>query len=225
MPRTLIAFIIALMVFAPPSARAVDRLVTVTGDATVAVTPDLAVIRIGVTTQGKTAREASEANSRKMTAVLTALKDSAIAEGDIQTSHLSLQPQYDTSKNGAARLLGFQVTNEVTVKIHNIDSVPGILDRAIGAGANEMSGIEFIVSEQSKLLDQARDEAIADARRKAMLYAQAAGGKLGRVILITEEGSAAPSRTLTGNRNRAVPIAPGEQRLRAKVSVSYELAQ
>jgi uncharacterized protein YggE len=166
------ACVIAAAVHAPLSARADDRLVTVTGEATVAVAPDAAVIRIGVTMQGKTAREASEANAKQMTAVLAAIKDAGIADRDVQTSRLSLQPQYDPNKSGTARLLGFQVTNQVTVKMHDIDKLPAILDRAIGAGANEMSGIQFVVSEQSKLLDQARGEAIADAYRKASLYAQ-----------------------------------------------------
>ena len=86
-----------------------------------------------------------------------------------------------------------------------------------------MSGIEFVVSEQSKLLDQARDDAIADTRRKADLYAKAAGAKLGRVVSITEEGSAPPPRPIQALRAGAVPIAPGEQTLRAIVTVSYEL--
>ncbi|HET9176170.1 MAG TPA: SIMPL domain-containing protein, partial [Pseudolabrys sp.] len=180
--------------------------------------------RIGVSSQEKTAREAGEANARQMTSVLAAIKASGIAERDIQTSRLSLQPQYDPNKAGTARLTGFQATNQVTVRIRDIDSLPAVLDRAIGAGANEMSGIEFVVSEQSKLLDQARDDAIADARRKAELYAKAAGAKLGGVVSISEEGPAPPQpRPMQAMRAGAVPVAPGEQTLRAIVSVSYEL--
>jgi len=197
--------------------------VTVTGEATVAVAPDAAVIRIGVTSQDKTAREASEANAKQMTAVLAAIKDTGIADRDVQTSRLSLQPQYEPNKSGTARLTGFQATNQVTVRIRDIDKLPVFLDRAIAAGANEMSGIEFVISEQSKLLDRARDDAIADARRKAELYAQAAGSKLGPVVSITEEGSATPPRPMQAMRAGAVPIAPGEQTLRATVTVSYEL--
>ena len=204
-------------------ARATEKLVTVTGEATVAVAPDTAMIRIGVTSQDKTAREAGEANAKQMTAVLAAIKDAGIADRDIQTSRLSLQPQYDPNKAGTARLTGFQATNQVTVRIRDIDKLPAVLDRAIAAGANEMSGIEFVVSEQSKLLDQARDDAIADARRKAEIYAKAAGVKLGRVISITEEGSTPTPRPMQTMRAGAVPVAPGEQTLRAVVTVSYEL--
>ena len=220
--RVLFVLFVAALALAP--AQAAEKLVTVTGEATVAVAPDTAMIRLGVSTQEKTAREASEANAKQMTAVLAAIKDTGVADRDIQTSRLSLQPQYDPNKSGTARLTGFQASNQVTVRIRDIDKLPTVLDRAITAGANEMSGIEFVVSEQSKLLDQARDDAIADARRKADLYAKAAGAKLGRVVSITEEGSAPPPRPIQALRAGAVPIAPGEQTLRAIVTVSYELS-
>jgi hypothetical protein len=158
-----------------------------------------------------------------MTAVLAAIKSNNIADRDIQTSRLSLQPQYDPNKSGTARLTGFQATNQVTVRIRDIGNLAAVLDSAISAGANEMSGIEFIVSEQSKLLDRARDDAIADARRKAELYAKAAGSRLGHVVGISEEGSAAAPRPMQALRAGAVPISPGEQTLRAAVTVSYEL--
>ena len=222
-PRAPVSAFALVALLAPLPARAAERLVTVTGEATVSVAPDVAVIRIGVASQGKTAREASDANARQMTAVLAAIKEAGIAERDVQTSRLSLQPQYDPNKGGTARLLGFQVTNQLTIKIRDVAKMPGILDRTIGAGANEMSGIEFVVSQQGKLLDQARDDAIVDARRKAEIHARAAGAKLGPVVAIAEEGSAPPPRLMQAMRAGAVPVAPGEQTLRATVTVSYEL--
>ena len=207
------------------AAHAADRLITVTGEGSVALAPDIAVIRIGVSTQGKTAADASSANAQKMAAVLGAIKDARIAERDVQTTALSLQPQYDSNKPGAPRLVGFQASNQVAVKIRDIKELPDVIDRAISAGANEMSGIEFVVSEESKLLDQARGQAIADARRKADLYAQAAGGHVGRVVSITEEGAPAPPRPMVSamRAGAAVPVAPGEQTLKAAVTVSYML--
>ena len=222
--RTLHRLLIAFAILLPLPVQAADKLITVSGQAEVAAAPDSASIRIGVTSRAKTAREASEANAKQMTAVMGAIKGNGIAERDMQTSRLSLQPQYDTSKDGAARLLGFQATNQLTVKMRDIARLPDILDHAIAAGANEMSGIEFEVSSQSKLLDKARAEAIEDARRKAELYAQAAGAKLGPVAAITEEGASGPLHPMPTLRAAAVPIAPGEQTLRAVVSVSYELA-
>ena len=135
------AFFIAAAVLAPLPVQAADRLVTVSGEATVSVAPDMAVIRIGVTSSAKTAREASDANAKQMTAVLAAIKDAGIADRDVQTSRLSLQPQYDPKQTGAARLVGFQVNNQVTIKIRDIGTLSAVLDRAIAAGANEMSGI------------------------------------------------------------------------------------
>jgi uncharacterized protein len=221
--RVLFASIVSIVSLAPLPSLAIEKLVTVTGEATIAVAPDSAMIRIGVSSQDKTAREASDANARQMTAVLVAIKGNNIADRDIQTSRLSLQPQYDPNKSGTARLTGFQATNQVTVRIRDIANLAAVLDSAIAAGANEMSGIEFIVSEQSKLLDRARDDAIADAHRKAELYAKAAGSRLGHVVAISEEGSTPPPRPMQALRAGAVPISPGEQTLRAAVTVSYEL--
>jgi uncharacterized protein YggE len=230
--KSAFVLIVAAMLGAPV-AHAADRLVTVTGEATVNVAPDTAVIRVGVTSTAKTAREASDANGKQMTAVIAAIKNAGIAAKDIQTSRLSLQPQYDPNRggvssqydpnrSGTARLLGFQAANQITVNIRDIEKLAGIIDQAITAGANEMSGLEFVVSQQSKLLDQARDEAIADARRKAELYAKAAGARLGAVASISEEGSSPVARPMQ-MRAAGVPVAPGEQTLRAAVSVSYEL--
>jgi len=219
--RALLALIVVAATLTP--ARAAEKLITVIGESSMAVAPEAAVIRIGVTSQDKTAREASDANARQMTAVLAAIKGNGVADRDIQTSRLSLQPQYDPNKGAPAHLTGFQATNQVTVRVRDIDKLPTLLDRAIAAGANEMSGIEFVVLEQSKLLDRARDDAVADARRKAELYAKAAGAKLGRIVSITEEGSTPPPRPMQTMRAGAAPIAPGEQTLKAVVTVSYEL--
>ncbi|MGI8526386.1 MAG: SIMPL domain-containing protein [Pseudolabrys sp.] len=216
-----LAFVLALLPV--QSASALDRLVTVTGETRIAVVPDAAVIRIGVTSQGKTARDASDANAKEMTTVFTAIKGGGIADRDIQTSRLSLQPQVDPNKSGTARLLGFQATNQVTVKIRAIDQLANIVDRAIGAGANELSGIEFVVSEQSKLRDESRKDAIADARRKAEIYATAAGMKVGRAVSISDEGSSPAPRPMQMMR-AAAPVAPGEQNLHTTVTVSFELA-
>jgi uncharacterized protein YggE len=207
------------------AAQAADKLVTVYGQATIAAVPDTASIRLGVSSRAKTAQEAGEANAKQMAALIGAIRNDGVAEGDMQTSRLSLQPQYDGGKDGVSHLTGFQATNQITIKIHDIGRLPMLLDRAIAAGANEMSGIEFEVSDQSKLLDQARAQAIEDARRKAELYARAAGAKLGRVVAIAEEGVPAPPRPLQMLRAGApVPVAPGEQTLRVAVTVSYELA-
>ena len=217
--------LVAAVALLPAFAIAADRLVTVSGEGSVAAAPDMAIIRIGASSDSKTAREASETNAKQMSAVLATIKAAGIADADVQTSRLSLQPQYDTSKPGAARLTGFQASNEVTVKIRDIGKLPAVVDHAIGAGANEMSGIEFVLSDRSKLLDEARGEAIADAHRKAEIYARAAGAKVGHVASISESGAMHEPVAMRALRAGAAPVAPGEQTLRVHVTVSYELTQ
>jgi uncharacterized protein YggE len=203
-------------------AHAADRIVSVTGEATVNAAPDSAVIRMGVSTQAATAREASSANAQKMTALFAALKDAGIAEKDIQTAWLSLQPQYETGRPGAPRVVGFQASNQLNVKVRDVKALPSLLDRAISAGATDVSGTEFVVSDQSKLLDQAREQAIADARRKAELYVKAAGGRVGQVIAIAEDNAAPSPRAMSGAfRAAATPVAVGEQTLHVTVGVTY----
>jgi uncharacterized protein YggE len=198
-------------------------LITVTGEGEVAIVPDLAILSGGVTSNGKTAREASEANARMMTAVMNALKAAGIAQQDVQTARLSLHPVRD-SKTNEIRVIGFQATNQVAVKIRDVGKIADVIDRLIGAGANDISGLQFVVSSPSKPLDQAREAAIADARRKAEVYARAANVKLGAAVSITEEGSSPPPGPLPMRMAKeSTPISPGEQMQKISVSVSYEL--
>ena len=201
--------------------------ISVTGEGTVDAVPDLAIIQAGVTTQGKTARLASETNSTTMAKVLAALKAGGIAERDVQTSQFSIRPLYNSRRDGYRNITGFEASNRVGVKVRDLAKLAAVLDQVISAGANDMSGISFTVTERSKLLDKARGDAVADARRKAELLANAAGAKLGRAIVITEGGgSPMPIGRLA---MRAAPSAPppiavGEQTLRVSVTVTFELS-
>lgn len=200
--------------------------ISVTGEATVSVPPDLAQVEAGVTTDAKTAREASDSNNAAMGKVLLALKGAGIDEKDYQTSRLSLQPQSAPGRisNSPIQIVGYRASNRVTVKLRDVTKVAGVIDTLVGAGANDVSGINFMVSAASKLLDGARTQAIADARRKAEIYAQAAGVALGAPVSISEEGSPAPMpyrRMAAGMA--ATPVAPGEETLHITVSVSYAI--
>jgi uncharacterized protein YggE len=204
-----------------------ERYVSVTGEGEAQAAPDLAVIQAGVTTQAKTARQASESNSETMTKVLAALKAGGIAERDIQTSQFSIRPLRDYRKNGDNRITGFEISNRVSVKVRDIAKVETVLDQVITAGANDLSGIRFVVSERSQLLDKARGDAVADARRKAELLANAAGAKLGSATTIVENGGTPMPRQQFVARAAASappPIAVGEQTLRVSVSVTFELS-
>lgn len=222
--RGALGLVLALWACGPAAAQ--DRppwIVTVTGEATATAVPDLVDIRTGVTTQGKTAREASEANGRAMAALLLVLKTNGIPEADVQTSRFFVQPVYETNRN-PPRVTGFQVTNQVTVKVRDPAVVGDLVDKLVGAGANDFSGISFEISGASKLLDTAREQAIADARRKADIYARAAGLALGRAVSIVEDGATAPIMPRgAAMRQAATPVVPGEQELRVGVSVTFEL--
>jgi uncharacterized protein len=201
-------------------------LITVTGEGEVAIVPDLAITSGGVTTTGKTAREASEANAKTMTAVMAALKAAGIAEQDVQTSRLALYPVRD-NKSSELRITGFQATNQVSIKIRDVGKVADVIDRVVAAGANDISGIQFVVSSPSKPLDQAREAAMADARRKAEIYARAAKVTLGAPVSISEEGAVAPGPIMMRQARaaEATPVSAGEQIQRISVSVSYELTR
>lgn len=201
--------------------------ISITGEATISVPPDLAQIDGGVTNEAKTAREASDANNKAMGAVLAALKTAGIAEKDIQTSRLSLQPQISSrSSGGPQQITSYRASNHVTVTVRDITKVASTIDTLTGSGANDIGGVHFMVSQASKLLDDARTQAINDARRKAEIYARAAGVQVGAPLSISEDGGApAPMfrRMATAMAAAPTPVATGEETLHVAVNVSYEI--
>jgi uncharacterized protein YggE len=211
----------ALAQVIPPAA------ISVIGEATVSVPPDLAQIDGGVTSEAKTAREASEANNAAMGKVLQALKGAGIEEKDIRTSRLSLQPQSAPNRSGPSAIAGYRASNRVTVRVRDVAKVASVIDTLVGAGANEIGGINFVVSQASKLLDEARERAVADARRKAEIYAKAAGVTLGAPLSISEEGNSAPVpyRRMAAGMAVSAPVAQGEETLQVTVSVSWAIKQ
>jgi uncharacterized protein len=226
-PRTVLAAAVtaAALLAAPALAQiSPPAIISVTGEATVSVPPDLAEIEGGVTSDAKTAREASEANNAAMGKLLLALKAANIAEKDIQTSRLSLQPQNAPPRGGSSAIVGYRASNRVTIRLRDVTKVANVIDTLVGAGANDIGGINFMVSQASKLLDQAREQAISDARRKAEIYAKAAGVTLGAPISITEEGSpgAVPYRRMSAGIAPA-PVAQGEETLGVTVNVSWAI--
>jgi uncharacterized protein len=228
--RTALAAVVlaAALLTAPALAQVIPpAAISVTGEATVSVPPDLAEIDGGVTSEAKTAREASEANNAAMGKVLQALKGAGIEEKDIQTARLSLQPQSAPNRSGPAAIAGYRAGNRVTIRVRDVTKVASVIDTLVGAGANEIGGINFVVSQASKLLDEARERAVADARRKAEIYARAAGVTLGAPLSISEQGNAAPVpyRRMAAGMAASAPVAHGEETLAVTVSVSWAIKQ
>jgi uncharacterized protein YggE len=222
-----LAAAVAAMLLAPPVLAQVvpPAAISVTGEATVSVPPDQAQIDGGVTSEAKTAREASDANNTAMGKVLLALKGAGIEEKDVQTARLTLQPQSAANKTGPSAISSYRASNRVTVRLRDIAKVASVIDTMVGAGANDIGGIDFVVSQASKHLDEAREQAIADARRKAEIYAKAAGVTLGAPLSISEEGGAAPVtfRRMTAGKAASAPVAQGEETLAVTVNVSWAI--
>lgn len=231
---TFAAALLAAIVFGSAAPTQAQQLpparVIVTGEGEVTVAPDYAEITSGVTTRAKTAKEASDANSQQMAALDTALRNAGIAQNDIQTLRFSVAPVYGApASNSTPKLVGYSVSNQVRVKVRQIAKVGEILDALIGAGATDAGSVQFLHSDASKALDQARQAAIADARRKAEIYAQSSGLKLGGVAWVTEEPAYAPQSPMIRMRAIATsaptPISSGEDTLQVRITVGFEVAR
>ncbi len=229
-PSALAALAVGALLTAPALAEtAPPAVISVTGEATVSAAPDQAQIDGGVTSEAKTAREASDANNVAMGKVLLALKGAGIEEKDFQTSRLSLQPQSAPNRTGTgpSTIVSYRASNRVAVRLRDVGKLASLIDTMVAAGANDIGGINFMVSNASKLLDEAREQAVADARRKAEIYAKAAGVTLGAPLSISEEGAPGPvfRAKMVGGMAAAAPVAPGEETLAVTVSVSWAIKQ
>ena len=225
-PAVIAAAFAATLLATPALADDFPAAITVSGEASVSAAPDLAQIDAGVASDAKTAKEASDANNAAMGKVLLALKAAGIDGKDIQTSRLSLQPQSAPNRSTNA-IVGYRASNQVTVRVRDVTKVASTIDLLVGAGANDIGGINFMVSQASKLLDDAREQAVADARRKAEIYAKAAGVTLGAPLSIAEEGAPAPvfRGKMLGGMAAPTPVAQGEETLSVNVSVSWAIKQ
>jgi uncharacterized protein len=232
----------AILAFSPfAQAGAADerphRVLSLTGTGEVQARPDTASINAGVISNAKTAQEALAANSAAMNTLFGELKAAGIADRDLQTSNFSIVPQYMPydPKNPAPqheRIIGYQVSNGVSVRVRDLDRLGRLIDQMTTAGANRMNGISFYVDKTENLMEEARRKAMADVRRKADLYADGLGVKLKRVLTISENVSqprpqpmrAAGLMAMSDSASRqAAPVAAGEQSLSILLSVTWEL--
>ena len=226
----------AVAIFAAPCAQAqqppaqAEARVIVIGEGSVHIAPDYAQIRGGVTTKGKTVKEATDANSKVMAAITAALLNAGVAQTDIKTAQFSIQPVYAPSQPQAEpKLVGYSVSNQITVTVRALGKVSDTLDRMVDAGATDIGNVSFLHSDPAKALDQAREAAVADARRKAELYAHAAGFTLGRVAWLTEDTGTMPPVPMPMFRAQAsmtapVPISAGEDTLRVQITIGFDIA-
>lgn len=209
---------------AAQSSNAAPRQITVVGEGQATAPPDTASVQIGVQTDAATAREALSANNTQMRALIAKLQELGIAERDLQTSGFSIYPRYS---NDGRQVIGYQVSNLVTVKIRQLAQAGTLLDQVVDVGANQINGISFLIDDPAPLQQTARQAAIADARRRAEAMAQAAGVQLGPILAISETISAPPvpypMTTARAQDAGSVPVQPGEQTITAQVQISFEL--
>lgn len=262
----LVAGAIAVFTFAPVStvlaqtaAPALEvapgnTLLTVSAEGKSLRKPDMAVFTAGVTTQGKSAAQALGENSRAMTKVIAALKRAGIAERDIQTSNLSISPVYEDPNRDALmaarasgqpyvppqpappRIIGYQASNNVSVRQRDLAHFGEVIDTLAAAGANQVNGPMFQMDNQEPALDEARLDAIRVARHRAELYSEATGLRIVRILSITEGGGYYGSPPVVfarsvGERDGPAPpppppapVQPGELQMTSTVTVLYELA-
>jgi uncharacterized protein YggE len=199
--------------------------ITVTGEGRAEAVPDLAVVTIGVTTGADTAAAALAENSARLTAVLDRLRAAGVADRDLQTSGLSLGPRYDYGDNRPPRIVGYEATNNLAVRVRALDRLGAILDAAVADGANTLGGLAFSLSDPQGARDAALAAAVAEARRKAAIIAEAAGVRLGPVLSISEQvayqGPQPMPRLAMAEAAPAVPVAAGEVGYAATVTIVY----
>lgn len=205
-----------------------DDTITVSGRVGLEVPPDVAKVTIGVTTQGSTPSSAREQNSAAVNATLAALEELGIEEQDIQTTNMNMWNRYDNNGN----ISGYRMSTDLTVYVREIDQAGEVVDAAIAAGSNELNGVEYLVSNQDELYNQALTDAIEMARQKAEALAAASGKTLGEVKQVDETSQAVAtvralnpdsgSESATMNDSAKTAIRPGSTTINAEVTVIFK---
>lgn len=230
--KKLLSIILVLAMLLPCAALAEtvavadDATITVTGSASVKLKADYARISVGVSTKAKTVEQAANANNAAIYAVIEALKEAGVAEEDIATSNYTVYAEYEYSSVGQ-QLAGYNVTNQLTVIIRDMEHIGATLDKATAAGANNIYNIEFLSTKANDAQDEATVYAVQDAMRKASLLAGAAGLNLGGIKAITEASAsyglvtrsyASKLDAVAGNS-----ILPDDTSVTASVTIVFEL--
>jgi uncharacterized protein YggE len=209
--------------------------IVVTGEGEAAVAPDMAVVTLAVMREAPSAREALDQNNDAMQSVIDAMKEAGIAERDLQTAGLQLAPRYVYPQDGNGeeqpKIVAYQVTNTLTVRVRDIASVGRIIDRSVDLGVNQGGNIAFTNDDPAAATTEARKRAVEDAITRARTLAEAAGVELGSIIELTEMASTPPPMPMAARAYRmeaadaAVPVEAGENVYTVQVNVTFELKQ
>jgi uncharacterized protein YggE len=231
----LLAAAVAGPALGPRSALAADpssppeHTITVTGAGTATVSPDVADVRLGVLVSRPTVKEARSVAAARMTAVIAAVKKLGIADKDIQTTTISLQPNYDYTNNGnPPRITGYSLSNGIAVTVRNLDQTGDVIDDSLAAGATTLDGVGFRVADPAAAETQARTDAMSQAKASADTLAKSAGVSISGVASISEVATPVPGPIYFGRAalgaaapDQATPVQPGTTDVTITVTVSY----
>ncbi|WP_128253544.1 SIMPL domain-containing protein [Falsirhodobacter deserti] len=218
------ALVASGMMALPLAAHAAPHII-VTGQAQAVAAPDMATVTLGVTTEGETAQAAMQANATELQRVMERLKAAGMAEADIQTTGLQLNPQWVQGEGEARRIDGYVAENMITLRVRQLDGLGEILDAAVADGANTLNGISFDLADPAPLLEEARRRAVEDAMQRARQLTEAADVRLGRIERISEGGDMSQPLPPMFRMEAAAstPIAGGEVTRDAQVTIEFEI--
>ena len=225
-----ILFIFSLVMAVSSPVFAADdlRYLTVSGEGSVASAPDMATVHLGVQRDARDAGAAMAATSEAAASILTSLEAAGVATSDIQTTRIGLDPRYARQNdNNPPRITGYVASNDLVVRVRDLDALGGILDKLVSDGANSFRGISFGVSDTSDLTEEARIAAVKDAMQRAETLASAAGVTLGAIQSMSEGGGGAVPQPMMRSAmvaEAAVPVAQGEIEVRSRVTVVFEIS-
>lgn len=211
-----------------PTAPITGTRLDVSAEGQVTRAPDIATVSAGVVAQATTAAAAMADNAKRMAAAVAALRHAGVADRDIRTASLSLQPQYRYADNQPPAITGYQASNQLTVTFRDIARAGTILDALVGVGVNQISGPDFALEHPDAAMDEARTEAVAKARAKADVYAKAAGLTVKRIVAISEQGGYSPEPPrpmvfMARAEKASTDLQPGEEKIGVTVNVTFEL--
>ena len=203
-------------------------LLSVSARAEASRVPDIASLSTGVVTQAGDANAALKANSAQMAKVVATIRAAGVAERDMQTSGISIQPQYRYAENQPPVITGYQASNTVNIKVRDIGKLGEVLDALVASGANQVNGPNFEIDQPEAVYDEARQAALKLARARAEMYAQSLGLRVRRIVSISEGGGFQPPMPMMkamamDARMESAPVSPGETTLGANLDVVFEL--
>ncbi len=213
--------------------------VSVSGTGEIYAKPDLAITAFSVKTEAKTVEGAMSDNTKKMNAVIEAMKGAGVEEKDLKTTNFNISPRYEYvtdysvdywPKPQKRVLTGYEITQSIEVKIRDMAKIGDIIQKAVDAGANQAGGLQFTFDDPDGLKNQAREEAIKEAKEKAELLAKQLGVKLTKITNFSEGGYYPPvyydnaiSAKAMGEAEAAPQIETGENKITVNITITYEI--